>query len=160
MAYEKQSLLEKTILVAEMAMEQKRLKITDSNKKTYSIWLMLADGSRETKAYESIKDSLPTPGQNYHIKYSEKPNEKYPGAFNRSIMIIQQAGAGATPTAQAPSNDNERFSRLETRIAFIEGKLDIKPLESSTEPTNVPGIDPLPPLGEPVKEVRLEDIPF
>ena len=127
-------LLDATFTVEEVSDKGWGLKIKGSGK-TYTLTKTIKSTGAPSKAFQSLGSQPPEVGQTYAVKFAEVPYE-YEGksGMSKYIRMIAKASPGATPTVSAPSDDNERFSKLETRVAFLEGKLGV---DQMREPNSV-----------------------
>lgn len=154
-------LLNKTITVLDIRLEEKRIYVMDTEKKGYSIWRTKQDGS-PTKAFEVINKylSMPINGKHFEIGYDERPNPNKAGTFFRSIKMIKEVNANGTekPVGSVPAgNDTEnRLKSLELRVSRLEGSLGLKNTPNSDLETKNSTIQ----AEQPLTQDELAQIPF
>lgn len=161
-------LLQATITIDEVGLEDKRLKVVAGGK-VYSIWRTKKDGS-QTKAYTDFSPfALQAQGKQWTIQYDEKPNPQNAGTFYRTIYTIQPSTGAPVQTSQASQTISgkdllDRIKSLELRVSVLEGKNSVN---VPTEPQNATQVPNLPPQGtaQTVSEghpdyIDVNDIPF
>ena len=126
-------LLEKTITITEVQLEEKRIKIV-ADGKVFSIWRTKKDGT-PTVAYTSFEPhAMSATGKTFVIKHDENPNPQNEGTFYRTIMTIAlYTGQPSATVPQAPQATNleSEVSSLKFRLTRIEQHLG---LTTSQEP--------------------------
>jgi len=135
-------LLQKTITITDVGLEEKKISVFDENKKKYSIWKTKKDG-QPTKAYQAFEPyCMQATGKRFDIQHDEKPVPDNANAFYRTIMTIRPSTVSATtsqPITVDSTNLEERVKSLETALNMLKGRIDQlspqKGLQSTTEPS-------------------------
>jgi len=167
-------LIKGQITIAEIGVEEKRIKLSGEDRKVFSIWKEKQDGNT-TVAYQAFEPHFSSAqGKTFDIAYDEKPNPKSPGTFFRSIKMLKLGvKKDVSPDGQPATISCDldmRLSNIEARLKAIDGKestptpiVDETPLKTSNTASSS---DSLAVQGE-VKvetsangEVNVENIPF
>jgi len=121
-------LLQKTITISDVQIEERKISVFDENKKKYSIWRTKKDG-QPTKAFQAFEPYvMQATGKRFDIQHDETPVPENANAFYRTIMTIRPSTASATQTDSQPNQTVsgkellERIKSLELRLSVLEGK--------------------------------------
>lgn len=127
MAYENQTPLQEAVIVIEGCDDKGWGYKVKGSGKTYNLSKTVKSTGQPSSAFVSLGSQPPEFGQTYTVKYAEVPYE-HEGKTGMS-KYIRMIGKGGNAQAQVQPADTQRLSKIETRLAFIEGKLGINPPE-------------------------------
>lgn len=134
-----EELLTKVITIAEVGLEEKRLKITDDQGLVYSIWRTKKDGT-PTKAFEAFNVfALQASGKQWDIQHDERPNPNNERAKYRTIFTIRPyTGQSAQPTQTTEKSVTGKdllnmINELKSRVLRLEEQTGVSSYQIDTK---------------------------